>query len=266
MSDCCLPNLGCLSIPVVSTNVAGTAGQNGAPGAAATIAVGTVTTVNPGDPATVTNVGTSGAAIFDFEIPEGAAGATGTPGVSRLFTSYFFGNTSSAVTSTWTSMDTYTLAGGSLVNIGDSVVINYEVDLLLANQIITAFGNTFILSPLRRISIASGATSLTKYDATNVLAEPYLTDLSALTANQIFSYKVTVELIKVAASTTSNNIIRKCTFDYNIPSTPYSFSNGSGSLISINTANPIIFSFDIYQYQSTEIRLKNATIDKITAA
>jgi hypothetical protein len=163
-------------------------------------------------------------------------------------------------------MDTYTLAGGSLVNIGDSVVINYEVELLLANTIITAFGNTFIFSPLRRVSIASGATSLTKYDATNVLAEPYLTDLSALTANQTFSYKVTVELIKVAASTTSNNIIRKCTFDYNIPSTPYSFSNGSGSLISINTGSPIIFSFDIYQYQSTEIRLKNATIDKITAA
>jgi hypothetical protein len=183
-----------------------------------------------------------------------------------LFTSYFFGNTSSAVTTTWTSMDTYTLAGGSLVNIGDSVVINYEVELLLANQIITAFGNTFIFSPLRRVSIASGATSLTKYDATNVLAEPYLTDLSALTANQTFSYKVTVELIKVAASTTSNNIIRKCTFDYNIPSTPFSFSNGSSSLISINTVNPIIFSFDIYQYQSTEIRLKNATIDKITAA
>jgi hypothetical protein len=265
MSDCCLPNLGCLSIPIINTDVAGTPG---APGAAATIDVGTVTTVNPGDPATVTNSGTTSAAIFDFEIPEGAQGATGgagVNGVSRLFASYFFGNTSSAATSTWTSMDTYTLAGGSLANIGDSVVINYEVELLLANQIITALGNTFILSPLRRISIASGATSLTKFDATNVLAEPYLTDLSAFTANQIYSYKVTVELIKVAASNFSNNIIRKCTFDYNIPSTPYSFSNGSGLLISINTGNPIIFSFDIYQYQSTEIRLKNATIDKITA-
>ena len=85
MSDCCLPNLGCLAIPVLSTNVAGTAGQNGAPGAAATIAVGTVTTVNPGDPATVTNVGTSGAAIFDFEIPEGATGGAGVDGVSRLY-------------------------------------------------------------------------------------------------------------------------------------------------------------------------------------
>ena len=40
-------------------------------GEAATIAVGTVTTVLPADPATVTNVGTTGAAVFDFEIPKG---------------------------------------------------------------------------------------------------------------------------------------------------------------------------------------------------
>jgi hypothetical protein len=262
MSDCCLPNLGCLSIPVVSTNVAGNPGATGA--------AGNGIASESYDPLTgeltLTFTDTTTFTTGDLRGAAGAAGGAGVNGVSRLFTSYFFGNTSSAATSTWTSMDTYTLAGGSLVNIGDSVVINYEVELLLANTIITDFGNTFIFSPLRRVSIASGATSLTKYDATNVLAEPYLTDLSALTANQTFSYKATVELIKVAASTTFNNIIRKCTFDYNILSTPFSFSNGSGSLISINTGSPIIFSFDIYQYQSTEIRLKNATIDKITAA
>lgn len=55
----------------------GPAGEDGDDGAAATIAVGTVTTVNPGDPATVTNVGTSTAAVFDFEIPKGQDG-TGT--------------------------------------------------------------------------------------------------------------------------------------------------------------------------------------------
>lgn len=43
----------------------------------ATIQVGTVTTGEPGTPASVTNVGTARAAIFDFTIPKGASGVTG---------------------------------------------------------------------------------------------------------------------------------------------------------------------------------------------
>lgn len=49
-------------------------GIQGETGDAATIAVGTVTTVAAGEPATVTNVGTSSAAIFDFGIPAGEDG------------------------------------------------------------------------------------------------------------------------------------------------------------------------------------------------
>lgn len=52
----------------------GPTGPQGPAGTAATIAVGTVTTVDFGDPATVTNSGTSSAAVFDFEIPEGEPG------------------------------------------------------------------------------------------------------------------------------------------------------------------------------------------------
>lgn len=44
-------------------------------GVAATIAVGTVSTGAPGSSATVTNVGTSGVAVFDFSIPAGHDGA-----------------------------------------------------------------------------------------------------------------------------------------------------------------------------------------------
>jgi len=56
-------------------------------GDAATITVGTVTTVDPTDPATVTNVGTSGAAILDFEIPQGETGSvTAHDHDSRYFT------------------------------------------------------------------------------------------------------------------------------------------------------------------------------------
>jgi hypothetical protein len=52
-------------------------GATGPQGAAATIAVGTVTTGAAGSSATITNSGTSGAAVFDFTIPRGDAGDLG---------------------------------------------------------------------------------------------------------------------------------------------------------------------------------------------
>jgi hypothetical protein len=55
-------------------------GPVGATGAAATIAVGDVDTLVPGAPATVDNVGTSGAAVLNFGIPQGDTGATGDTG------------------------------------------------------------------------------------------------------------------------------------------------------------------------------------------
>lgn len=62
----------------------GSPGSDGAdstvPGPAGTIGVGTTTTLNPGYPATVTNVGTSNAAVFNFGIPRGEQGAQGPAG------------------------------------------------------------------------------------------------------------------------------------------------------------------------------------------
>jgi len=55
------------------------------PNFAATVAAGTTTTLAPGSPATVTNSGTTSAAIFDFGIPEGATGATGPTGPAGDF-------------------------------------------------------------------------------------------------------------------------------------------------------------------------------------
>jgi hypothetical protein len=57
--------------------VQGVPGEKGDPGDAATVDAGTVTTVGPDDPATVTNSGTSSAAIFDFGIPQGVQGDQG---------------------------------------------------------------------------------------------------------------------------------------------------------------------------------------------
>lgn len=47
----------------------------GSQGVAATVNVGTTTTLATGNPASVTNVGTTSNAIFNFAIPQGAAGA-----------------------------------------------------------------------------------------------------------------------------------------------------------------------------------------------
>lgn len=58
----------------------GTPGQDGADGAAATIAVGTVSGLPAGSTPTVTNSGTSAAAVFNFGIPAGAQGAPGQDG------------------------------------------------------------------------------------------------------------------------------------------------------------------------------------------
>lgn len=56
------------------TGATGATGEQGPAGTAATIAVGTVTTGAAGSSASVTNSGTSSAAVFDFVIPKGDTG------------------------------------------------------------------------------------------------------------------------------------------------------------------------------------------------
>lgn len=58
----------------------GLQGETGPAGTAATISVGTTTTGEPGTNASVTNSGTSSAAVFNFTIPRGVVGATGPQG------------------------------------------------------------------------------------------------------------------------------------------------------------------------------------------
>ena len=63
-------------------SLAGFTGPTGATGTAATVSVGTVSTGNAGSSATVTNTGTSSAAVLDFSIPRGNTGATGSTGAA----------------------------------------------------------------------------------------------------------------------------------------------------------------------------------------
>ncbi|MBL98034.1 MAG: hypothetical protein CMF52_09475 [Legionellales bacterium] len=68
--------------------IQGLQGNTGTAGTSATIAIGTVTTGAAGSSATVTNSGTSSAAVLDFSIPKGDTGAGG--GMSGF---NIFGNT-----------------------------------------------------------------------------------------------------------------------------------------------------------------------------
>lgn len=58
----------------------GPQGPTGQTGSAATIVVGTVTTVPAGQPATVTNVGNTSSAVFNFGLPQGVQGDRGDTG------------------------------------------------------------------------------------------------------------------------------------------------------------------------------------------
>ena len=66
-----------ITLPTGSEGPAGADGKDGAEGPegkAATIQVGTVQTLAPDQPATITNVGTENAAVFNFGIPKGETG------------------------------------------------------------------------------------------------------------------------------------------------------------------------------------------------
>lgn len=72
-----------ITLPAQGTpGPAGAAGAAGVAGTAATVKVGTVTT---GTPASVTDTGTSSAAVLNFVLPQGPAGPAGvTPSLSQF--------------------------------------------------------------------------------------------------------------------------------------------------------------------------------------
>jgi hypothetical protein len=73
----------------------GPSGPSGLAGPAATVAIGTISTGSPGTQASVTNSGTTSAAILNFTIPQGAPGASGggsssgVPGMAAYHAVYF---------------------------------------------------------------------------------------------------------------------------------------------------------------------------------
>lgn len=106
--------------PTGPTGAAGTNGTNGTNGAAATIAAGTTSTLAAGLPATVTNSGTSSAAVFQFGIPQGVQGVTGATGptgagvpVGGGAGQFLVKNTATSYDTTWLATPLPTANGGS---------------------------------------------------------------------------------------------------------------------------------------------------------
>jgi hypothetical protein len=75
-----LVELGSAGRPAIIRLNVGPKGNTGAAGTAATVAAGTTTTGAAGTNASVTNSGTTSAAVFNFTIPRGETGATGETG------------------------------------------------------------------------------------------------------------------------------------------------------------------------------------------
>jgi hypothetical protein len=102
----------------IPAGVAGSNGTNGTNGSAATISVGTTTTLSAGSSATVTNAGSSSAAVFDFGIPAGATGATGPAGPA-------FGGTEADLVNpvTLMSSETVVLSTGSIGGSGQTWLV-----------------------------------------------------------------------------------------------------------------------------------------------
>jgi hypothetical protein len=96
----------------------GAVGDAGATGPSSTITVGTVTS---GTPAAVVDVGTPGAAQFNFTIPPGAQGPVGPAGVSIIEIDTALGGGTTSQTSPTTPQKSFDIPANTWQNDGDMV-------------------------------------------------------------------------------------------------------------------------------------------------
>ena len=139
-------------------NIKGEQGSPGKDGTAATVAIGTVTTGDPGSNASVTNVGTDTAAVFDITIPRGDKGADGTGAgdvIAAADNTFTATNTFDGILKTKSDMQ----AVGSLPTVlqrRDSNIQTYTLKNGLNRSVVfrdtgdmTGYAKTFIISVAR---------------------------------------------------------------------------------------------------------------------
>lgn len=104
------------TIPQGATGNTGPAGATGATGSAATVAVGTVTTGAAGSSVSVTNSGTTSAAVLNFAIPRGDTGATGATGATGTAASVSVGSTTTGAAGTSASVSNSGTSSAAILN------------------------------------------------------------------------------------------------------------------------------------------------------
>jgi hypothetical protein len=112
---------------------AGAVGDAGATGPSSTITVGTVTS---GTPAAVVDVGTPGAAQFNFTIPPGATGPTGPNGVSIIEIDTALGGGTTSQTSPTTPQKSFDIPANTWQNDGDMV----ELEIMAVGELFQGDG------------------------------------------------------------------------------------------------------------------------------
>lgn len=209
----CLTNLGCLQIP---TSIISEAGQQGPAGAA----------------------GATGPAG-----PAGAAGANGTDGTTRLYN--FVGTNKDATTSSWITLDTFTLPANTLSSDGDSILIQ-------ATHKQTVQGSLLSI-PMRRITFNGVSTTV---DGT--LGEPVDLKQSVYETR----YRTNVEIIRTSSTTATCRVV----VDYDIDNATGAFSilyrtnQVNLTLLDFTVNNDI--DFDVFQYLASQTELRTLTVDK----
>lgn len=238
MSDCCLPNLGCLSIPIESTNVLGPPGPGGLPGRGITTAF-----YNPANGTLLLNYndGTS----ENVGVVQGAPGPNGGPGVdgvSRLYSNFVSSSAAAPLFPTFYSAATYPVPANMLLNNGDSLVIN------LRTQRGSTTGNC-----QRRITW--NGTSITT---------PFLAEVEMLSASAIYHYNTRVEIVRTSATTAICNVVSDYDLKTNNASSVQTYTYRK-TISSANFGVINTISADLAQGIANQAVFQSMTIDKITA-
>jgi len=156
-----------LTIPRGNTGVQGETGPQGVPGDAATVEVGTVDTLDPGDPATVTNSGTSSEAVFDFGIPQGEPG---TPinhtGDYNAGTTYNFNDAVRELGSTWVYINDTPASGNPPPTLPTTSNSHWE---LLAQAGSNGTGAVDLVNGQSGTVVLTGSSIETNHNAVNYL-------------------------------------------------------------------------------------------------
>lgn len=120
----------------------GIQGVQGIQGEAATIAVGTVTSSDPGSSASVTNIGTSADAVFNFVLPRGEQGPQGDPGEVQVSDLSYI-HIQSVASNTWTISHGLQFIPGITVVDSAGTVVEGSYSYPDANTVVASFSGAF---------------------------------------------------------------------------------------------------------------------------